>query len=244
MKTLASILIPIVTSTSLFASEFLKPREWTSSDGKKLKAELISWNGDTVKLKRATDGKKFDLPTAKLSETDIDLLKAESEKIANVAKSAVINPFQRDDSDRSFVGFPKSDEETWALAQRLGKLDDFTNALGKHWEPTRSKKIVTFSPRRFVRENANSYLIVGQYVAVRIVSPDDTNLSAGGDKLTVVRGGNDTDGRNEKLVISQRGIDFTPSLDKEQAQTMAVENVGLDELLVFTIRMKYMNKVD
>ena len=53
-------------------------REWTSSDGKKLEAELISVTGDAVVLKRAVDGREFTLPLTRLSEADREWVRTQS----------------------------------------------------------------------------------------------------------------------------------------------------------------------
>jgi len=48
----------------------LAQREFTSNDGKKLKAEITSASETEVRLKRTKDGKDFTIPLARLSEED------------------------------------------------------------------------------------------------------------------------------------------------------------------------------
>ena len=52
-------------------------REWTSTDGRKLDAELISVTGDAVVLKRASDGQRFTLPLTRLSEADREWVRSQ-----------------------------------------------------------------------------------------------------------------------------------------------------------------------
>jgi hypothetical protein len=68
MKTLLTI--AIFGAMLAHAPRCLAQREFTSSDGKKLRAEIMSASESDVTLKRATDGKEFTLPLNRLSEDD------------------------------------------------------------------------------------------------------------------------------------------------------------------------------
>ncbi|MEO5917071.1 MAG: prolyl oligopeptidase family serine peptidase [Luteolibacter sp.] len=82
-------------------------REWISTDGKKLDAELVSSEGGQVKLKRATDGQVFTLPLARLSAADQAWLKEQPVKPA-AAPKAIEGPFAK-----LITG-------DWALSERDG----------------------------------------------------------------------------------------------------------------------------
>ena len=58
------------------------PREWTSSSGQKLQAAFVSTANGEVTLKRDSDGKTFTLPLDRLSQTDQDWIKEQSNKPA------------------------------------------------------------------------------------------------------------------------------------------------------------------
>lgn len=59
-------------------------REWTSADGKKLKADFVSSADGQVVLKRASDGKQFTLPLDRLSEADRKWVGEEVKKVMPV----------------------------------------------------------------------------------------------------------------------------------------------------------------
>ncbi|HUF63829.1 MAG TPA: prolyl oligopeptidase family serine peptidase [Verrucomicrobiales bacterium] len=52
------------------APALLSAREWTSTDGRKLQADFVSLSGDTVILRRSSDGREFTLALDRLSESD------------------------------------------------------------------------------------------------------------------------------------------------------------------------------
>jgi predicted peptidase len=88
-RSLVSTLFALVVSLSSSA------REWTSIDGRKLEAEFISATADNVILKRATDGREFTLPIARLSQADRDWLKEQSTAPATPpSSSAAAKPIQ------------------------------------------------------------------------------------------------------------------------------------------------------
>jgi len=116
MKSITSFIITlaIISLSSLNADE----RTWTSSDGKKFKAELISFNIDNnqVVIKNAK-GKQFTLPLDRLSEDDQTFLKkldeeqkaVASEKAKLIAERAGKTFTEKTDDGNTFhVYYPKS----------------------------------------------------------------------------------------------------------------------------------------
>ena len=63
-------LLPALALALAFLTPSLQARTWTSSDGKKLEADLISATKTHVTLKRSRDGKTFTLPLTRLSAED------------------------------------------------------------------------------------------------------------------------------------------------------------------------------
>ncbi len=73
-------------------------REWTSAEGKTLKAELIAFDSKQVTIKRESDGRAFTLPLDKLSEADRKWLIEDGasalERAAEAALNASDNPYK------------------------------------------------------------------------------------------------------------------------------------------------------
>jgi hypothetical protein len=65
-----SITTTVCAAVLLFAPMSSAQREFTSSDGKKLQAEIETASETDVTLKREKDGKNFTIPLARLSEED------------------------------------------------------------------------------------------------------------------------------------------------------------------------------
>jgi hypothetical protein len=65
MKTCLMLVISLIGAASI-----AKARTFTSSDGRKLEAELVSVEGEVIILKRSQDGQLFRLPIGKLSAED------------------------------------------------------------------------------------------------------------------------------------------------------------------------------
>ncbi|MGI8604200.1 MAG: alpha/beta fold hydrolase [Verrucomicrobiales bacterium] len=94
-------------------SSVLSAREWTSSDGKKLEADFVSSSGDSVTLKRGSDGREFTLPLARLSPADRDWVKEQSSsEKAKAAPSAGSAPI-----DGTYATLLNGD---WATSVRKG----------------------------------------------------------------------------------------------------------------------------
>ena len=66
----ASITTTICLAVLLLAPLSSAQREFTSDDGKKLRAEIVSASETEVTLEREKDGKDFTIPLARLSEED------------------------------------------------------------------------------------------------------------------------------------------------------------------------------
>jgi predicted peptidase len=81
MKTLLCLL-SLSFATSCLA------REWTSADGRKLQADLVSATATHVTLKRATDGQTFPLEISRLSPADQAWIKQQSTTAAPTAAGA------------------------------------------------------------------------------------------------------------------------------------------------------------
>lgn len=70
------------------AAVMAEPRTWTSLDGRTLDAELVGRTETTLKLKRAGDGKVFELPLDKFSEEDRAWVKASAVPIQKTVDAA------------------------------------------------------------------------------------------------------------------------------------------------------------
>ena len=79
-------LAPIL-ALSLCVLAVAEPRTWTSSDGKKIEAEFIESDGETVTIRR-DDGKKFTLPLDRFSEADRKFVAEQRTKKTPTSKSA------------------------------------------------------------------------------------------------------------------------------------------------------------
>ena len=66
---LASVFLSLVT---LSPAEI---RTWTSSNGKEIEAELLSFDKGKVHIRRTSDGKEFKMPASRLCQADRDFLK-------------------------------------------------------------------------------------------------------------------------------------------------------------------------
>lgn len=79
-----------LASILLFSA--LQAREWTSSDGRKLQADLVSTSGGQVTLKRSDNGQTITFAVSRLSPEDQAFLKEQPARPAAQAK-AVTGPF-------------------------------------------------------------------------------------------------------------------------------------------------------
>ena len=78
MKTVQSI--TILAAMLALAPVCHAQREFTSSDGRKLRADIVRASDTEVTLKRDPDGKEFTIPLERLSEADQGVVKAWLEK--------------------------------------------------------------------------------------------------------------------------------------------------------------------
>lgn len=142
------ILIPLLLLTlgvkgNGIIDDLLTSREWTSADGKPLKAELISADDKILELKRSSDRRVFKIPLNKISEDDQKLV-ADAKK--QLIKSA--NLFDTAYTEQSTAGisgerraklYLKNAQlrkrlikpEYWELARRLGILEQINDSLPK-----------------------------------------------------------------------------------------------------------------
>lgn len=146
--------------------DLLNEREWKSSDGRALQAELPKVEGHEVTFKRSSDSREFSVPVGQLSDIDRDLLveaKADIAKMAREADEAAFTGLQ-------FKGFPDPGEKVWELARRLGEERTLWNAATQaRWGSwTRSDRLVRVTPRSFKRITATEYLVVGEWIALKV----------------------------------------------------------------------------
>jgi hypothetical protein len=224
MRTYVTIPLLLLICSHANSEDLLKSRNWESSDGGKLIAELVSWDGKSVKLKRAKDGKKFDIAADKLSEGDQTLLKEESDKLTAIVEKLA--------SGASSGSIPEPVEDTWGLACRLGKNELLWDSVPK--TSRSSSEIISIMPLRFVSESTSSCFVIGKHVAFRILSPKGTNLTAGPTGVVLVIGGIDTDGKNTKITVAEKGTSFSPSSAKGEVVSCAMGEIGISKYLIFT----------
>src|ERR1043165_4278171 len=67
LPSISTVLLPLLMLSSVLG---LETRTFTSSDGKKLEAELVKATDKEATLKRKGDGKEFVIPLDRLSEDD------------------------------------------------------------------------------------------------------------------------------------------------------------------------------
>jgi hypothetical protein len=221
MKQCFSILLWLLVCSQVFSEDLLQVREWKSSDGAKLSAELVSWDGKVAKLKRAKDGKVFDLEASKLSDDDTALLKETAQKF------------------ETMTGAQDLSEANWALASRIGKLDVFKKFIARQ-QVTGAQEIeaVTLTPQRFIREMSKNNLIVGKYVAIRACPPAGAYLSSGVKELLLMWPGDQTDGEHVKKTIATCGTEFSPRLTPGEVDSCQIERIGVAEYLLFTVTLR------
>ncbi len=78
------------------AAPAVSAREWTSADGRKLQADFVSLSGDTVTLRRASDGREFTLTLDRLSEADREWIETRSGDPTEIGEDdpATAKPFE------------------------------------------------------------------------------------------------------------------------------------------------------
>lgn len=81
------ILSAIVTFAGLHAHE-LSARTFTDTQGREIEATVVEIDEDSAKLKLDSNGKTHDIPFTKLSQQDVDFLKASMQAEADEAESA------------------------------------------------------------------------------------------------------------------------------------------------------------
>jgi hypothetical protein len=102
-------------------TSLLDDREWKSTDGQPLQAELVRVEGDWITLKRKQDNRNFKLSINRLDVEDRALLEKCARDLDGLVKSA--NSGQVG-THSFFVGFANPDEAVWELARRFGRADE------------------------------------------------------------------------------------------------------------------------
>jgi hypothetical protein len=230
MRTLITFLfalaVPVFAETAL-----LKPRTWTSTDGVGLDAELIKQNKETITVKRTKDGRPIDIPLDRLSESDNEMLEAAGNSINVAAEKSVNKRYQ----EVQFLGLPDPGEATWELAKRLGKHQVLWEAMTQSsWRDAEgSQRLITLVPSSMKREQDNRYLVMGEHVAIRLeaLAPNKMNIS--GDSLIII------DQNDRKKTLAERGRSFAPIARKDNLVSCDVEKIGINEILVITIRVSF-----
>lgn len=212
---------------SASATDLLEPREWKSSDGKPLKAELLRFDGEKVTLKREKDGRLFPIPLEKLSEEDRALIAEESKKIDDMAVKSI------DQRYRAFVGLPDPDESVWDLAARLNRHTALWEAITQStWQASATgSRLLKLAPTRMVREQDGQYLIEGDKITVRLIAENGYKINISGDKLIMI---SSSDARK---TLAEKGKPFSPSAKKDDLVDCRFEKIGTRESLVMTFNV-------
>lgn len=106
-------------------------REWSSSDGKsKIEAELVGFDGDLVKLKKA-DGTEIKVPAARLSAADLKYLESRKKEFPTAQAPKA-------DSPPAVVLFRKSMESMRAVEAR--RLEERIDALKRELDKAKKAK--------------------------------------------------------------------------------------------------------
>ncbi|GHC43394.1 hypothetical protein [Roseibacillus persicicus] len=84
-------ILSFLCCATLGVTSFANAREWTSNDGKKITADLVRTEGDTVVL--LMRGKEFKIPLDRLSEADQEYVREESENAEEEASVGALSLF-------------------------------------------------------------------------------------------------------------------------------------------------------
>jgi hypothetical protein len=225
------LIVSLFACSVVFAeTNLLKSRTWTSTEGTGLEAELIHLHDDRIAIKRKKDGKNIDLPLERLSLDDKEILEKACLSIDEAAEKSVLRRYQ----SVLFVGLPDPSEKTWELSKRLGKHQVLWEAITQSgWRDNESsQRLVTLMPRSIRRELDNRYLVMGEYVAIRFEAPAPYKINISGDKLVII------DQNGSQATLAERGKSFAPVARKENLISCDLEQIGVSETLVFTIRAR------
>ncbi|MBT8038192.1 MAG: hypothetical protein KJO21_11665 [Verrucomicrobiae bacterium] len=219
-----------VTARAALNYDYLSPRIWESSDGKKLTATLVKLSGGKITLKRKKDNKVFSLPLEKFSEEEKNHLKdAMAEFKGTLKPTYVRSSYYRSSYYWSrLAGFTDPSEKMWELAHRFGIVRDVWNVVTQSGWST-SERVIKLTPKSFKRVSDTSYLIRGQYIHLKIQVRQGEKLNISGEKLVFIK----TD--KEKVVLAKRGIPYMPQLYKSGLINCESEKDGLRQQLVITV---------
>ena len=214
-------------------TSLLDDREWKSSDGQPLQAELVQVEGDWITLKRKKDNRSFKLSVNRLSVEDRALLEKCVEGFNEITKPAEGNPGV---AGTFFSGFANPGEDFWELARRFGRADDlWAQATRRNWfySVHNAQRIIRIKTQRIERISDVEYFVHGRYVSlkVRLDSPGD-QFSFHGQRLMRT----DTFGR--KSVVAEKDADFIPKLGRENLLSFGMEKIGVTEKMVMTVSLR------
>lgn len=204
----------------------MEEREWKSSDGRALRAELLELKGHDVRFKRSGDSREFSVPIGKLSDADRNLLADAKGEIVKMVRQA-------DESARmglQFRGLPNPGEKVWELARRLGEERTLWNAATQaRWGSwTRSDRLVRITPKAFKRITATECLIVGEWIALKVRCESSSKLNIVGERLLAVSS-------DEKVMVAERGSEYLPKVSQDGLVSLTQEKIGVSEMLVMTL---------
>lgn len=208
--------------------ELLEEREWKSSDGRALRAELLELKGHDVRFKRGGDSREFSVPVGNLSDADRNTLAEAKADIVKMVRQADESAF----SGLQFRGLPNPGEKVWELARRLGEERTLWNAATQaRWGSwTRSDRLVRITPRSFKRISANECLIVGEWIALKVRCDSSSKFNIIGERLVSVS-------EDEKTVIAERGSEYLPKVGQDGLVSLTQEKIGVSEMLVMTLEL-------
>lgn len=235
------ILIPLLLlSLGVNANEtvddLLSTREWTSSDGKPLKAELISADKKIIELKRSSDRRVFKIPLNKISEDDQKLLKRVKN---NLLKSTI-------SLDRTYYpGYDTSKQvqraeqvavalspSSWELARRLGVLVQLGQNLSGIANPYRHGQAINLDSivlgadiGKIGSSGGNSFLFKSGKIYVRLIG---AGLSQKGQAIMQGK-------KTIASVGSPLNVSFPTGRSGVRFVKFTKEKIGLSEAVVLTV---------
>lgn len=212
----------------------LKSREWKSSNGKVLKAELMKVKDDSITLKRKSDNRDFTLPLSRLHDDDQTLVHNTRRELEDLVHSNSSRP----GSSTLFSGFTNPGEDVWELAHRFGlarKL--WERATQSQWFGgiRGAQRVIRLTPQRFERISDVEYFVHGEHVSLKVrLEQLDEKLSLSGDRLMRSY---EKYSERAKEPIAQKGSVFLPEITRDNLVSLQVEKVGVVERLVMTISL-------
>lgn len=209
-------------------------RDWRSTDGKTFKAKLVGVTETGCRLKGHRDGRTREVSFDRLDKAEVKMIQEAKKEIRE--------------------GKPLVKESFWKMAFVFREYDKLVSELPE------DGIIVSLVPRRFVRESPKSIVVIGDHVAVRIISEkDDTILQISGiskvqamkrTKVTTRRASYsyygyqwnyDTRTKVYRADLCNNGTIFVPAhgdANPYKLLSVGVEKVGVGDYLLFSIALK------